>query len=97
MGITADSLTRKDHEFERDDLTRGVTGGTTQDFERCLCRTGSRTRKSPAGAMRQLERNVLLNVIDPSKWREHLYEMDYLRRVSGCARWRSAIRWSVPA
>jgi len=30
------------------------------------------------GAMRQLERNVLLNVID-RKWREHLYEMDYLR------------------
>jgi preprotein translocase subunit SecA len=30
------------------------------------------------GAMRQLERNVLLNVVD-RKWREHLYEMDYLR------------------
>jgi preprotein translocase subunit SecA len=30
------------------------------------------------GAMRQLERNVLLSVID-RKWREHLYEMDYLR------------------
>ena len=28
--------------------------------------------------MRQLERNVLLNVID-RKWREHLYEMDYLK------------------
>ena len=30
------------------------------------------------GAMRQLERNVLLNVVD-RKWREHLYEMDYLK------------------
>ena len=30
------------------------------------------------GAMRQLERNVMLNVID-RKWREHLYEMDYLK------------------
>ena len=28
--------------------------------------------------MRQLERNVMLNVID-RKWREHLYEMDYLK------------------
>ena len=28
--------------------------------------------------MRQLERNVLLNVVD-RKWREHLYEMDYLK------------------
>ena len=35
--------------------------------------------------MRQLERNVLLNVID-RKWREHLYEMDYLREGIGSAR-----------
>ena len=34
------------------------------------------------GAMRQLERNVLLNVID-RRWREHLYEMDYLREGIG--------------
>ncbi|MFY1621324.1 preprotein translocase subunit SecA, partial [Micromonospora sp. WMMD736] len=34
------------------------------------------------GAMRQLERTVLLNVID-RKWREHLYEMDYLREGIG--------------
>ncbi|MDL9936728.1 preprotein translocase subunit SecA [Gordonia sp. ABSL1-1] len=30
------------------------------------------------GAMRQLERSVLLSVLD-RKWRDHLYEMDYLR------------------
>ncbi len=30
------------------------------------------------GAMRQLERSILLSVID-RKWRDHLYEMDYLR------------------
>ena len=34
------------------------------------------------GAMRQLERNVLLNVLD-RKWREHLYEMDYLKEGIG--------------
>ncbi|MBV9320725.1 MAG: preprotein translocase subunit SecA, partial [Mycobacterium sp.] len=34
------------------------------------------------GAMRQLERNILLNVID-RKWREHLYEMDYLKEGIG--------------
>jgi preprotein translocase subunit SecA len=33
-------------------------------------------------AMRQLERNVLLNVLD-RKWREHLYEMDYLKEGIG--------------
>lgn len=33
-------------------------------------------------AMRQLERRVLLNVID-RRWREHLYEMDYLKEGIG--------------
>jgi len=32
--------------------------------------------------MRQLERQVLLTVLD-RKWREHLYEMDYLREGIG--------------
>ena len=34
------------------------------------------------GSMRQLERTVLLNVLD-RKWREHLYEMDYLKEGIG--------------
>lgn len=33
-------------------------------------------------AMRQIERQVLLNVLD-RKWREHLYEMDYLKEGIG--------------
>jgi preprotein translocase subunit SecA len=36
-----------------------------------------RERELSAGVMRDLERMVLLSVID-NKWREHLYEMDYL-------------------
>ena len=32
--------------------------------------------------MRELERRVLLTVLD-RKWREHLYEMDYLREGIG--------------
>jgi preprotein translocase subunit SecA len=35
-----------------------------------------------SGAMRELERKVLLSVID-RKWREHLYEMDYLQEGIG--------------
>ena len=35
-----------------------------------------------APAMRQLERNVVLSVLD-RKWREHLYEMDYLQEGIG--------------
>ena len=32
--------------------------------------------------MRGMERSVLLNVVD-QKWREHLYEMDYLKEGIG--------------
>ena len=35
-----------------------------------------------ADTMRELERQVLLTVLD-RKWREHLYEMDYLREGIG--------------
>ncbi len=42
------------------------------------------TREEALGAdvMRELERRVLLTVLD-RKWREHLYEMDYLREGIG--------------
>ena len=36
----------------------------------------------PQGGMRELERQVLLQVLD-RKWREHLYEMDYLKEGIG--------------
>jgi preprotein translocase subunit SecA len=36
-----------------------------------------RERELGEGVLRELERMVLLSVID-NKWREHLYEMDYL-------------------
>jgi len=41
-------------------------------------------RESELGSelMRELERNVVLSVLD-RKWREHLYEMDYLREGIG--------------
>ncbi|GAA4860293.1 preprotein translocase subunit SecA [Saccharopolyspora rosea] len=38
--------------------------------------------KVGAGAMRELERRVVLSVLD-RKWREHLYEMDYLKEGIG--------------
>ncbi|MGQ0840086.1 preprotein translocase subunit SecA [Actinokineospora sp.] len=38
--------------------------------------------KVGAGAMRELERRVMLSVLD-RKWREHLYEMDYLKEGIG--------------
>jgi preprotein translocase subunit SecA len=36
----------------------------------------------PTGGMRELERQVVLSVLD-RKWREHLYEMDYLKQGIG--------------
>ncbi|WP_460477658.1 preprotein translocase subunit SecA [Brachybacterium huguangmaarense] len=41
-----------------------------------------RTEELGEEAMAQLERRVLLNVID-RRWREHLYEMDYLKEGIG--------------
>ena len=42
----------------------------------------SREEELGADTMRELERQVLLTVLD-RKWREHLYEMDYLREGIG--------------
>jgi preprotein translocase subunit SecA len=43
--------------------------------------------------LRELERRVVLAVLD-RKWREHLYEMDYLKDGIGLRAWASATRWS---
>ena len=39
---------------------------------------GAREEEFGAELMRELERQILLRIID-NRWREHLYEMDYLR------------------
>jgi preprotein translocase subunit SecA len=45
-------------------------------------RTGEIDAIAGEGGMRDLERRVLLSVLD-RKWREHLYEMDYLKEGIG--------------
>ncbi|MBB5155173.1 preprotein translocase subunit SecA [Saccharopolyspora phatthalungensis] len=45
-------------------------------------REGEVDGKVGPGAMRELERRVVLSVLD-RKWREHLYEMDYLKEGIG--------------
>ena len=42
--------------------------------------------------MRTLERRLLLAVVD-QHWREHLYEMDYLKEGIGLRAMASATRW----
>ncbi len=46
--------------------------------EDALSAYGERTEQFGEELMRYLERSILLQVID-NRWREHLYEMDYLR------------------
>ncbi|MFF0269413.1 preprotein translocase subunit SecA [Kribbella sp. NPDC004536] len=66
----------------------GEKAGLTQDFlvERFLdeAHAAYEAREELLGeeAMRELERRVVLSVLD-RKWREHLYEMDYLREGIG--------------
>jgi preprotein translocase subunit SecA len=84
VGIDYRSLTHRDDDTEVDDLTREeLLDALIEDAKRAY---GNREAEiediAGDGAMRQLERNVLLNVID-RKWREHLYEMDYLKEGIG--------------
>ncbi|MFF2514289.1 preprotein translocase subunit SecA [Streptomyces sp. NPDC058086] len=63
-----------------DDLTEAVTRDIHDRYE-------ARESELGADALRDLERLVVLNVLD-RKWREHLYEMDYLRDGIG-------LRWTL--
>jgi preprotein translocase subunit SecA len=62
----------------------GDKAGLTQDFmierfiEDAKAAYERREEHLSSEAMRELERRVVLSVLD-RKWREHLYEMDYLR------------------
>jgi preprotein translocase subunit SecA len=84
VGIAHESLTRQDLDSDRDELTREeLLNELVKDAERAYAaREAELEEIAGEGAMRQLERNVLLNVID-RKWREHLYEMDYLKEGIG--------------
>jgi preprotein translocase subunit SecA len=69
---------------EMDDLTREeLLDALLADAEEAYAKREAEIDElAGEGAMRQLERNVLLNVLD-RKWREHLYEMDYLKEGIG--------------
>lgn len=56
-------------------LTRELTSDATIQYAR-------RTEQIGEIAMRELERRIVLSVVD-RKWRDHLYEMDYLKEGIG--------------
>ncbi|SDE57592.1 protein translocase subunit secA [Auraticoccus monumenti] len=67
-------------EYEGVDLTvEELVKDFVEDASRAY---DAREESLGAPAMRELERQVLLTVLD-RKWREHLYEMDYLREGIG--------------
>jgi preprotein translocase subunit SecA len=85
VGIRWQSLAGDDDEDGDGELTR-------ESLERAILAdlTGAYARREAEideligaqGGMRELERQVLLQVMD-RKWREHLYEMDYLKEGIG--------------
>ena len=79
-GLHADVLTYWPTSLTKEQLARS---STTDDLYELLVDdaiTHYEKRESELGAdvMRQVERQVMLRIID-TKWREHLYEMDYLQ------------------
>ncbi|PHX66454.1 MAG: preprotein translocase subunit SecA [Actinobacteria bacterium] len=56
-----------------------ITAGIIEDCEKAYA---AREESVGSEVMRELERKVLLSVLD-RKWREHLYEMDYLQEGIG--------------
>jgi preprotein translocase subunit SecA len=66
------------------DLTRDVLLAAVLDDAReaYARREAELAEMAGEGAMRELERRVVLSVLD-RKWREHLYEMDYLKEGIG--------------
>jgi preprotein translocase subunit SecA len=84
VGIDHHTLIDSDAVGEPGELTREeLLDALVTDAERAYAKREAELEAlAGEGAMRQLERNVLLNVID-RKWREHLYEMDYLKEGIG--------------
>ena len=72
VSLTLDDL---DDAATADDLVEAVAADASAAYDR-------REEELGADNMRELERQVLLTVLD-RKWREHLYEMDYLREGIG--------------
>ena len=78
IGFTADELIAKIGSraaLDVDYLTDQILEDATAAYEK-------RQQDLGEGVMRELERKVLLSVLD-RKWREHLYEMDYLQEGIG--------------
>jgi preprotein translocase subunit SecA len=83
VGLTVDELI-EEAGGERSGLSREfIIEAIREDAHRAYQR---RTEELTPELMREFERRVVLSVLD-RKWREHLYEMDYLREGIGLRGW----------
>ena len=79
VGVDYKELVAANEDLGRDELREILL----EDAEKAYARREAEIESiAGEGAMRELERRVLLSVLD-RKWREHLYEMDYLKEGIG--------------
>uniref|UniRef100_UPI00037ED839 preprotein translocase subunit SecA n=1 Tax=Saccharomonospora saliphila TaxID=369829 RepID=UPI00037ED839 len=79
VGVTWEEIVADDEDIDADRLREILLEDATAAYAR---REAEIEEKVGEGAMRELERRVVLSVLD-RKWREHLYEMDYLKEGIG--------------
>src|ERR1035437_4040181 len=73
--VSLDHASYEDHDVTTEQLVADFTADAQKAYD-------TREEALTPDVMRELERRVLLTVLD-RKWREHLYEMDYLREGIG--------------
>ncbi|HEY2723764.1 MAG TPA: preprotein translocase subunit SecA [Pseudonocardiaceae bacterium] len=79
VGIKPEDIGDDAGDLTREVLLEAVLGDAQNAYAR---REAELEQMAGKGAMRELERRVILSVLD-RKWREHLYEMDYLKEGIG--------------
>ncbi|WP_086660824.1 preprotein translocase subunit SecA [Lentzea kentuckyensis] len=79
VSVDANELLESDEDVTREYLREVLVEDALQAYRNREADIDSRVGE---GATRELERRVLLSVLD-RKWREHLYEMDYLKEGIG--------------
>ncbi|MGZ4560825.1 MAG: preprotein translocase subunit SecA, partial [Mycobacteriaceae bacterium] len=77
--VAGDTEVGEQADLSHDELLAAVLVDMRSAYEK---RTAEIDAIAGEGGMRDLERRVLLSVLD-RKWREHLYEMDYLKEGIG--------------
>ena len=79
VGVTWEEIVEEDDDIDASRLTEILQEDAREAYAR---REAEINEIGGEGAMRELERKVILSVVD-RKWREHLYEMDYLKEGIG--------------